>query len=128
MTGMDLLVLNCGSATLKFDLFEAASGAEAGPALRRRASGQVERIGSRAALGPAAPMVAVFDTAFHAGLPPRAAHYALPGDLVARYGIRRFGFHGIAHAAMLREYAQLTGRPAASARLITFHLGNGCSA
>jgi len=53
---------------------------------------------ARAALKPAVPMVAVFDTAFHARMPERAAHYAIPWELARRHGIRRFGFHGISYA------------------------------
>src|SRR5690242_18511278 len=52
----------------------------------------------RAALGAGTPMVAVFDTAFHARLPPAAVTYAIPAELAARHGIRRFGFHGISYA------------------------------
>lgn len=83
---------------------------------------------ARAALGPGVPMVAVFDTAFHRTLPERAASYALPETLVARHGIRRYGFHGIAHASLAAGYEALTGRPLSGTRLITLHLGNGCSA
>ena len=83
---------------------------------------------ARAALGPAVPMVAVFDTAFHAGLPPAAREYALPRDLARRHGIRRYGFHGTSFRSVLEDYARVTGRPAADARLVALHLGSGCSA
>ena len=56
---------------------------------------------AREVLGPDVPMVAVFDTAFHSTLPPVAYTYALPHDLAAKYGIKRYGFHGIAHEYML---------------------------
>lgn len=82
---------------------------------------------ARAVLG-GIPMVAVFDTAFHRTLPPRASTYAIPRDLAARHGIRRYGFHGIAHASLVAGYAAQAGRPAGEGRLITLHLGNGCSA
>ena len=82
----------------------------------------------RSALGADVPMVAVFDTAFHRALPPRAAIYPLPHELTARHGLRRFGFHGIAHDCMLRRYAHLAGVPIAEAVLITLQLGGGCSA
>ena len=76
---------------------------------------------------PATPLVATFDTAYFAGLPEVAAQYALPRDLSARLGIRRFGFHGLAHRYMVERYQAL--RPEVDkARLITFQLGNGCSA
>ena len=52
--------------------------------------------GARAVLGPARPMVAVFDTAFHQTMPEVARRYALPAELADRYRIRRYGFHGIA--------------------------------
>ena len=79
-------------------------------------------------LGVDVPMIAVFDTAFHCGLPPRAANYPLPHELTVRHGLRRFGFHGIAHDFMLRRYVHLAGVPIAEAVLITLQLGGGCSA
>ena len=82
----------------------------------------------RSALGAAVPMVAVFDTAFHRNLPPRAANYPLPQEVTARHGLRRFGFHGIAHESMLRRYAHLSGVPIEEAVIITLQLGGGCSA
>ena len=82
----------------------------------------------QSALGADVPMVAVFDTAFHRDLPPRAANYPLPHELTARHGLRRFGFHGIAHESMLRRYAHLAGVPVEEAVLITLQLGGGCSA
>jgi len=84
--------------------------------------------GARAALGPEVPMIAVFDTAFHRTLPPRAVHYAIPLELAERHRIWRYGFHGLAHRYMAERYAVLTGKPAAQNRLITLQLGNGCSA
>jgi len=83
--------------------------------------------GAQAALGDI-PMVAVFDTAFHQTLPLHAATYAIPQELAARHRIRRYGFHGIAHASLAAGYAAHTGRPLDRVRLITLHLGNGCSA
>jgi acetate kinase len=74
------------------------------------------------------PMVAVFDTAFHATLPQHAFTYALPQDLAVRHRIRRYGFHGIAHQYMLERYCRITGTPAERASIITLQLGNGCSA
>jgi acetate kinase len=72
-------------------------------------------------------MVAVFDTAFHARLPPEAATYAVPPDLSTRHRIRRYGFHGIAHASLAEGYADCTGSSLTGRRLITLQLGNGCS-
>lgn len=79
-------------------------------------------------LGLDVPMVAVFDTAFHRTMPERAAAYAIPQDLAARYGIKRYGFHGIAHASLVQGYAAHRGRSVETVRAITLHLGNGCSA
>lgn len=83
---------------------------------------------AKVALRATLPQVAVFDTAFHRTLPPRAATYALPLDLVDRHGLRRFGFHGIAHSALAHRRAKLAGRPLDDSRLITQQLGNGASA
>ena len=82
----------------------------------------------RAALKPAVPMVAVFDTAFHALLPERAAHYAIPLELARRHGIRRFGFHGISYAWATARAATLLARAPDDVRLVVLHLGNGASA
>jgi len=73
------------------------------------------------------PHVAVFDTAFHTTLPPRAREYALPRELSARHGIRRFGFHGINHAHVMRAVADFLRRPAQQLRIVSCHLGNGAS-
>jgi acetate kinase len=82
----------------------------------------------RTVLGPALPIVAAFDTAFHQTLPDYAASYALPYDLSERHGIRRYGFHGLAHRFVTVRYAELTGIPRDQVTIITLHLGNGCSA
>ncbi len=76
----------------------------------------------RAAL-PEAAQVACFDTAFHSRLPPAAATYALPAGWRERYGIRRYGFHGLSHAHAARRAARLTG----ARRIVTCHLGSGAS-
>lgn len=82
----------------------------------------------RAALGPAVPQVAVFDTAFHLTLPDHAYLYAIPYSLYRRHRVRRYGFHGTSHRYIAHRYRRLTGRPRDEPRLITLHLGNGCSA
>ena len=79
------------------------------------------------ALGEAMPMVAVFDTAFHTTLPEHARTYALPLELTKTTGIRRYGFHGIAHKSLTESYARFTGEPLQQAHLITLQLGHGCS-
>jgi acetate kinase len=81
----------------------------------------------REALGSEFPMVAVFDTSFHASIPPVAATYAIPRDISERHRIRRYGFHGIAHSYLTSRYARLTGIPLEKTRFITVHLGHGCS-
>ena len=82
-------------------------------------------VASRRLLGPDMPMVASFDTAFHAAMPERAASYALPRDLAEKHSIRRYGFHGLAHRYMAERSAEVGGGPS---RLITLQLGAGCSA
>ena len=77
-------------------------------------------------LGPDAVQVAVFDTAFHASLPPPAYVYPGPYEWVGQ-GIRRYGFHGISHQYTSRRAAAILGRDLRSLRMITCHLGNGCS-
>ncbi len=76
---------------------------------------------------PGTPQVACFDTAFHAGLPPAAAQYALPDAWTRRFGLRRFGFHGLSHGYAARRAAELLGRDPASLRVVTCHLGAGAS-
>lgn len=85
--------------------------------------------GIRAAqrLFPGVPHVAVFDTAFHQSMPAEAYLYALPYRLYEEFGIRRYGFHGTSHRYLSLEAARLLGRPPGEVRLITCHLGNGCS-
>ncbi|MGH7279226.1 MAG: acetate/propionate family kinase [Candidatus Rokuibacteriota bacterium] len=82
----------------------------------------------RSRLGAGMPMVAVFDTAFHARMPEHAARYAIDRELAARHAVRRYGFHGTSYRYILDRYCELTGTPAARATLVAFHLGNGCSA
>lgn len=76
---------------------------------------------------PGIPHVAVFDTAFHAGLPPHAYTYGLPYSYLSEKGIRRYGFHGISHRYVSWWFAHLQGKERKDFRLITCHLGNGCS-
>jgi len=83
---------------------------------------------------PDIPAVACFDTAFHAGLPPAAATYALPAAWRERFGLRRFGFHGLSHAYAARRVAAMLSGSAPPAendperlRLVSCHLGAGAS-
>lgn len=77
---------------------------------------------------PDVPHVAVFDTAFHAEMPPHAWHYALPYVLYRRHRIRRYGFHGTSHQHVGRRVAELAGRSPSDLRIVSVHLGNGASA
>jgi acetate kinase len=76
---------------------------------------------------PDVPQVAVFDTAFHATLPPAAYTYAIDAETAAAHGIRRFGFHGISIEHASAGAADLIGRPVPELNLIVAHLGNGAS-
>jgi acetate kinase len=90
----------------------------------------LNRLGIEAAARryPDTPQVAVFDTAFHQTMPPRAWHYAIPERVAAARRIRRYGFHGTSHQFLARRAARILGKPLAETRLITLHLGNGASA
>ncbi len=81
----------------------------------------------RSLLGNRVPMTTVFDTTFHLTIPDYAATYAIPRDLTARHAIRRYGFHGLAHASSAARYVTLRGSSPDQVNLITAHLGNGCS-
>jgi acetate kinase len=81
---------------------------------------------ARAAL-PHLPQVAVFDTAFHAQLPPHAFTYALPYALYLERGIRRYGFHGPSHQFMALSAAEYLRTDLSRLRLVTCHLGGGAS-
>ena len=76
---------------------------------------------------PGVPQVAVFDTAFFRDMPAHAAHYALSDEVMARFGIRRYGFHGISHQYVCRRAKELLALPDGSPRLISLHLGSGSS-
>lgn len=80
-----------------------------------------------AGLLPQVPAVACFDTAFHATLPEAAAQYALPAEWRERFGLRRFGFHGLSHAYASRRAARMLRRPVEELRIVTCHLGAGAS-
>jgi len=76
---------------------------------------------------PQTPAVACFDTGFHATLPAAAYTYALPRDWNARWGLRRYGFHGLSHAHSARRGAELAGVPSSESRIVSCHLGAGAS-
>jgi acetate kinase len=76
---------------------------------------------------PDLPAVACFDTAFHATLPAAAATYALPAEWRERWGLRRYGFHGLSHAWVAQRAPELVGRNGADLRIVSAHLGAGAS-
>ena len=77
---------------------------------------------------PGLAQVAVFDTAFFADLPPAASTYALDADVARRFGIRRYGMHGISHHYVAGAVADFLGRPVEELDQVVLHLGNGASA
>ncbi|NCD08796.1 MAG: acetate kinase [Negativicutes bacterium] len=78
-------------------------------------------------LMPHVPHVAVFDTAFHQTIPAKAYLYGLPYELYIKYGLRKYGFHGISHQYVAEAAAEYLGKSLADLRLVTCHLGNGAS-
>ncbi|MCF6282064.1 MAG: acetate/propionate family kinase [Candidatus Polarisedimenticolaceae bacterium] len=82
---------------------------------------------ARRLLGEQVPQVAVFDTAFYQSLPAVAATYALPQVLCQQYNIRRYGFHGIAHRAMLNRWQKISSKIKDGGQVISVQLGSGCS-
>ncbi|HWJ02844.1 MAG TPA: acetate kinase, partial [Verrucomicrobiae bacterium] len=78
-------------------------------------------------LMPGVPQVAVFDTAFHQTMPPKAYLYGLPYELYEKYKIRKYGFHGTSHKYVTMRAAEMLGKPVEETKIITCHLGNGSS-
>ena len=78
-------------------------------------------------LMPDTPMVAVFDTSFFQTLPPSAYMYPLPYEYYEKYSVRKYGAHGTSHRYIAERAADMLGEPLTDLRLITCHLGNGCS-
>ncbi|CAG0932956.1 partial acetate kinase, partial [Planctomycetaceae bacterium] len=76
---------------------------------------------------PGIPQVGVFDTAFHQKMPKKAYLYGIPYALYSQYKIRRYGFHGTSHRYVAERAAAMLGKDLSSLKLITTHLGNGCS-
>ncbi|AKL95518.1 acetate kinase AckA [Clostridium aceticum] len=76
---------------------------------------------------PEAPMVAVFDTAFHQTMPATSYMYALPYELYEKYKVRRYGFHGTSHKYVSDRAAEMLGKPLEDLKVVTCHLGNGAS-
>jgi acetate kinase len=88
----------------------------------------LEAVAAAEAELPGLPHVAVFDTAFHATLPPEARTYPVPASWTHGWGIRRYGFHGLSHSYCAGRAAELLNRRADDLRLVICHLGHGCSA
>jgi acetate kinase len=78
-------------------------------------------------ISPEVAVVACFDTSFHVSLPPAARTYALPWEWIERYGLRRYGFHGLNHGYVARAAAAELGRPLEDLRIVSCHLGAGAS-
>jgi acetate kinase len=78
-------------------------------------------------LFPALPQVAVFDTAFHQTMPPRAYLYAVPYEWFAKHEVRRYGFHGTSHRFVAQQSVKQLGLDPEDHAIVTAHLGNGCS-
>ena len=95
------------------------------PLHNERALGWIRLCRNR--FGPQVPQIAVFDTAFFSGLPESARSYALPREMTDKYQLRRYGFHGLAHRAMWRRWAEMHDARAGRGRVISLQLGSGCS-
>ena len=78
-------------------------------------------------MGKAVPQVAVFDTAFHQTMPPKAYIYALPYEYYEKDKVRRYGFHGTSHRYVSQRAAAMLGKPIEELKIISCHLGNGSS-
>ncbi len=76
---------------------------------------------------PDVPQVAVFDTAFHQTMPPKAYIYGLPYEYYEKYGVRRYGFHGTSHKYVSLRAAKMLKKPLNELKVVTCHLGNGSS-
>ena len=76
---------------------------------------------------PTTPQVAVFDTAFHQTMPPKAYTYGVPKKYEEEYGVRRYGFHGTSHRYISKRVCEFLGVPQEGKKIIIAHLGNGSS-
>jgi len=81
----------------------------------------------RSVFAPSVPQVAVFDTAFHQTIPPKAYMYAIPYELYEKHHIRKYGFHGTSHRFVCARLSKIMGKPLSELKAITCHLGNGSS-
>ena len=76
---------------------------------------------------PGKPQVGVFDTSFHLNMPPKAFLYGIPYELYKKHKIRRYGFHGTSHRFVSKRAAEILGKKFEELKIVTAHLGNGCS-
>ncbi|RPI72998.1 MAG: acetate/propionate family kinase, partial [Ignavibacteriales bacterium] len=76
---------------------------------------------------PGTPQCGIFDTAFHSTMPPKAYLYGIPYELYKKYKIRRYGFHGTSHSYVAKQAAEILGKDIKELKIVTAHLGNGCS-
>jgi acetate kinase len=114
-----------GPARVDDELLKVVVALDALAPLHNRRAAAVMRVAM--GLLPGLPHVACFDTAFHADLPEEAWRYPLPMDWVERWGIRRYGFHGLSITWALHRAAELLGRRGEDLGLVVAHLGSGCS-
>lgn len=87
----------------------------------------IKGIQATSRLLPKTPQVGVFDTAFHSNMPPRSFLYGIPYELYKKYKIRRYGFHGTSHLYVSEKAAEMMDKDISELKIITAHLGNGCS-
>ncbi|MCQ2299554.1 MAG: acetate kinase [Bacteroidales bacterium] len=89
--------------------------------------GNIAGIEAMKAVLPNVPQVVVFDTAFHANIPPKAYLYGLPYEYYEKYGIRRYGFHGASHGFVAEKGAKMIGKDWKDLKIVSCHLGSGAS-
>ncbi len=87
----------------------------------------IKGIQAASRLLPNKPQVGVFDTAFHVKMPPKAFLYGIPYELYKKHKIRRYGFHGTSHRFVSWRTAEILGKKIEELKIVTAHLGNGCS-
>ena len=114
-----------GPALVDSGVLEAlGAAAELAPLHQPRSLAGIDAASSAA---PDLPAVACFDTTFHRTMPAAASTYAVPRDWRERFGVRRYGFHGLSHAYVARRVPELVGRDASGLRTVSCHLGSGAS-
>lgn len=89
--------------------------------------GALQGIAAMQAVLPGIPMAAVFDTSFHATMPPEAYLYAIPYEYYEKYRVRRYGFHGTSHKYVAEKAAAYVGKDWKNCKIVTCHLGSGAS-